>query len=84
MGPDADDELTHAIREKLLAPRKAMMLDVLRRGVPRGEVREDAVTLRIAETGPMLLHGELLQRGRIDDAAVVAIVDEVLLPLLRP
>jgi hypothetical protein len=48
-------------------------------------VRPTAATPRIAETGPMLLHGELLQRGGpIPDEAVVAIVDEVLMPLLRP
>jgi hypothetical protein len=29
------------------------------------------------------LHSELLHRGDIDDEAVVAIVDEVLMPLLR-
>jgi AcrR family transcriptional regulator len=80
-----DDELARAVRERLLPPRKAMMLEILRRGAARGEVRPDAVTTRIAETGPMLLHGEMLQRGSpIADDAVVAIVDEVLLPLLRP
>jgi AcrR family transcriptional regulator len=79
-----DDELARAVRERLLPPRKAMMLSILRRAADRGEVRRDAVTQRIAETGPMLLHGELLQRGApITDEAVVAIVDEVLLPLLR-
>ena len=80
-----DSELAQAVRERLLPPRKAAMLDILRRGAARGEVRPEAVTPRIAETGPMLLHGELLQRGApIQDEAVVAIVDEVLLPLLRP
>jgi hypothetical protein len=29
------------------------------------------------------LHGELILHGGIDDTAVVAIVDEVLMPLLR-
>ena len=82
-GPD--DELARAVRERLLPPRRAMMLEILRNGAERGEVRPDAVTTRIAETGPMLLHGELLQRGRpIADDAVVAIVDEVLMPVLRP
>ena len=82
-GPD--DELARAVRERLLPPRKAMMLEILRNGAERGEVRPEAVTTRIAETGPMLLHGELLQRGvPITDEAVVAIVDEVLMPLLRP
>lgn len=82
-GPD--DELARAVRERLLPPRKAMMLEILRNGAERGEVRREAVTTRVAETGPMLLHGELLQRGSpIADEAVVAIVDEVLMPLLRP
>lgn len=80
-----DDELARAMRERLLPPRKAMMVRILERAAERGEIRPDAVTQRIAEAGPMLLHGELLQRGTpIPDEAVVAIVDEVLLPLLRP
>jgi AcrR family transcriptional regulator len=80
-----DDELARAVRERLLPPRKAVMLQILQRAADRGEIRPDAVTQRIVETGPMLLHGELLQRGSpIADDAVVAIVDEVLLPLLRP
>ena len=79
-----DDELAQAVRERLLPPRKAMMLSLLQRAADRGEIRPEAVTLRIAETGPMLLHGELLQRGApITDKAVVEIVDQVLLPLLR-
>jgi len=80
-----DDELASAVRERLLPPRKAMMLAILQRAADRGEIRPEAVTQRMAETGPMLLHGELLQRGApITDDAVVEIVDQVLLPLLRP
>jgi len=80
-----DDELASAVRERLLPPRKAMMLSILQRAADRGEIRPEAVTQRMAETGPMLLHGELLQRGApITDDAVVEIVDQVLLPLLRP
>jgi AcrR family transcriptional regulator len=79
-----DDELAGAVRERLLPPRKAMMLSILKRAADRGEIRPEAVTQRIAETGPMLLHGELLQRGApIPDEGVVELVDEVLLPLLR-
>jgi len=82
--PGADEELAEAVRERLIAPRKAAMLVILQRGVDRGDVRADALTPRLAEIGPMLLHGELMQRGRIDDVAVDEIVDEVLLPLLQP
>jgi AcrR family transcriptional regulator len=79
------DELACAVRERLLPPRKKMMVEILRRGAARGEVRPDAVNERIAEVGPMLLQGELMQRGApITDRAVVAIVDDVLMPLLRP
>lgn len=82
--PGAHDEVASAVRERLLPPRKAMIVEILRRGAQRGEVSHDAVTERIAEVGPMLLQGELVQRGApIDEHAVVSIVDDVLLPLLR-
>ena len=82
--PGVDDELSQAIRERLLPPRKAALLSILQRGADRGEVRRSAVTPRIAEVAPMLLQGEIMHRGHIDDDAVVAIVDDVLLPRLRP
>lgn len=79
-----DDELAQAVRERLLPPRKAMILSILQRAADRGEIAPDALTPRMTEVGPMLLHGELLQRGApITDKAVVEIVDEILLPLLR-
>ena len=83
LGPGVDPELSDAIRIRLLAPRRAALLSVLERAAQRGEVRQEAVSDRIAELGPTLLHGELLLRGHIEDEAVVAIVDEVLMPLLR-
>ncbi len=79
------DDLTDAVRERLLEPRRRWVTEILERGAARGEVRPDAVTPRVAEVGPMLLHGEVLQRGLpIADAAIVSIVDDVLMPLLRP
>jgi AcrR family transcriptional regulator len=78
-------ELAAAVRERLVAPRKQVMYDVLRRGVERGEVRPDAVSDRIVELGPLLLNAERMQLGRaLRDTDVVAIVDDVLIPLLRP
>jgi AcrR family transcriptional regulator len=82
--PGADRELADAVRQQLLAPRKAAMLEILRRGVARGDVRADALSPRVAELGPSLLNGELMHRGELSDAAVVEIVDDVVLPLLRP
>ena len=81
---DSDPEVGRELRERLIPPRKALMMDMLRRGVARGEVRPEAVTPRIAELGPKLLHGEILEHGTpVGDDAVVGIVDEVLLPLTQ-
>jgi AcrR family transcriptional regulator len=78
-------ELAAAIRERLMPPRRKVMLDILRQGIERGEVRADALTDRYVELGPKLLHAERTERGRsLRDVDVVAIVDEVLMPVLRP
>jgi AcrR family transcriptional regulator len=82
---DQNPEIAQVVRERVLAPRKAVIMQILRRGVERGEVRPDAVTDRIAALGPMLLHAEVLQHGvPLPDEAVVTIVDDVFLPLLAP
>jgi len=61
------------------------LLDALARGRDRGEVRTDAVDIRTAEVGPaLILHEYLMQGPPITDDFVVKLVDQVLLPLLRP
>jgi AcrR family transcriptional regulator len=76
--------LATAVRDRLVVPRKLVLVDILRRGVERGEVRADAITDRVVELGPMLLYAERTQRDlALRDAAVVGIVDEILMPLLR-
>jgi AcrR family transcriptional regulator len=78
-------ELSVAVHERLVEPRKRVMRDVLQRAVDRGEVRPERLTDRVLQLGPTLLHAERHQRGAaLRDADVVAIVDEVLLPLLCP
>jgi AcrR family transcriptional regulator len=78
-------ELGSAVRERLVAPRKQVMLEILKRGISRGEVRADALSDRIVELGPMLLSAERMQHRRpLRSTDVVAIVDDVLIPLLRP
>jgi AcrR family transcriptional regulator len=78
-------ELAAAVRERLVAPRKQVVFDVLQRGVERGEVRPDALTDRVAELGPMLLNAEQMQHGRpLRDSDILAILDDVLIPVIRP
>jgi AcrR family transcriptional regulator len=76
-------ELAAAVNERLVAPRKQVIRDILLRGVEHGEVRPDAVSDRVVELGPMLLHAEREHRPVLRDRDVVAIVDEVLMPLVR-
>jgi len=76
--------LADILRQRVLPPRKAMVVAILRRGAERGEVRPGAVSERVAAVGPMLLHGEVVQHGLpLPGGTVEAIVDEVILPLIR-
>jgi hypothetical protein len=59
------------------------IMEVLRRGVVRGEVRAAALTPRIAAVGTDLLFVHFLLHGSpIPDAVLAEIVDDVLLPLV--
>ncbi|AHI00249.1 TetR/AcrR family transcriptional regulator [Kutzneria viridogrisea] len=76
-------ELMLAARKKFIDRRYELLMAVMRRWADRGEVRERAVTRRIAGVGPSLLRDHyLLNRGPMPDEVVVEIVDEVLLPLI--
>jgi len=80
-----DHEFIKTLHTRVLAPRKALMLEILRRGVERGDVRPDAVKPVIAEAGPALLVHRLLMYGPpIDPSYVDAILDDVVMPLVSP
>ncbi|MBW0011074.1 MAG: TetR/AcrR family transcriptional regulator [Pseudonocardiales bacterium] len=79
-----DADLGEVIRSRFIDPNVDIFLDVLRRGVGRGEVRATALTHRIASVGPDLLRQYfLVHRSPIPDQALIEIVDEVVLPLVR-
>jgi AcrR family transcriptional regulator len=82
---DAKHDFIELLKTRVLAPRKAMMIEVLRRGVERGDVRPDALNPVIAEAGPALLVHWLLTNGPpLDKAYVDAVLEEVVMPLIRP
>jgi AcrR family transcriptional regulator len=79
-----DPDLMEVIRIRFIDPGVTLFLDVLRRGAVRGEVRATALTIRIASVGPDLLRQYfLVHRSPIPDQALIEIVDEVVLPLVR-
>lgn len=77
---------THAmVRERVSEPSRSMLLDVLVAGEERGEVRPGAATPLTARVGPaMVIYQNLTAPGTVDDGFVERIVDDVLLPLVRP
>ncbi len=78
-------ETIQTVHGRVVEPRKQLMLSVLRRGADRGQVRPDAVTMLAAEVGPALIVQHVLDDGPpVDRALVEQIVDQVLMPLLRP
>lgn len=79
-------EPTHQlVRERIAAPTRRMMLEVLRAAEARGDVRPGAATPLTARVGSALVtYQNLTGPEELDDAYIVRVVDEVLLPMLRP
>ena len=80
-----DDELASAFRRDVIGWRKDEMAALLARGIDRGDVRADVPVEIARELGQSVLWHRLLVTGDpIDDALVVQLVDEVLVPFVRP
>jgi AcrR family transcriptional regulator len=80
-----DPEFGALIDARIVAPRRERMLQLLRRGVERGEVRPSALTTQIAEVGPVMVIHTVLTEGRPPtDEELVSLVDGVVMPMLRP
>jgi AcrR family transcriptional regulator len=78
-------DLMAAIRVRFIDPGVAHFLEVLRRGAVRGEVRASALTSRNASLCPDLLRQYfLVHHSPIPEQVLIEIVDEVVLPLVRP
>jgi AcrR family transcriptional regulator len=82
---DKGNPLARLVKERVLAPRKELLVTVLRRGVERGQVRPGAVNQLCAEVGPAMVAQRLMtEGGPIPDAFVVSVVDDVVMPMVRP
>jgi AcrR family transcriptional regulator len=82
---ERDESFARLLHERVKEPRKRMFLDLLVRGADRGQVRAGAATQLVAEVGPALVMQRFLADGApVPDDYVVSVVDDVVLPLLRP
>ncbi len=79
-----DHDFITTLHERVLAPAQGIHDGDLPRGVARGEVRADAIKPVVVEAGPALLVHRLLTFGPpVDPAYMEAVLDDVVMPLIR-
>jgi AcrR family transcriptional regulator len=78
------EPLRATLMERLVQPRMKILIDVLAAGARRGEVRPDAVSATVAQVGPSVLLYRFFVVGAISFSDAVGVVDQVLMPLIRP
>jgi AcrR family transcriptional regulator len=82
---DQDHPFVRLVHERVLKPRKQMFQTVLKRGIERGEARPDALNMLLTEVGPAMVAQRFLADGPpVPDDFVVSVVDDIVMPLLRP
>lgn len=80
----ADVTLAQLVDDRFQAPRRALMLELLRRGVARGEVRPEAVSQLVADVLPAVLtHRVILMREQLTRRDIDAIIEQVFIPLVE-
>ena len=82
---DREHPFSRLLHERVFAPRKHAFQAVLERAAERGQVRPGAAGQLVADVGPALVIQRFLAEGPpVPDDYVVSVLDEVVLPLLRP
>jgi AcrR family transcriptional regulator len=80
----SDPELARAVDERFQEPRRQALIELLRRGVRRGEVRPGADCALVADVLPaMLAHRVILMREAIAESEITEIIEQVVLPLIE-
>jgi AcrR family transcriptional regulator len=80
-----EPELAAAFRETFLVAQRDVLRGILDRGTARGEVRLDAPRgMAVELAGAALIYRLMLTGDPLDATFVDRLVDQVLLPLLRP
>ena len=82
---DREHPFARLLHERVFAPRKHAFRAVLRRAADRGQLRADTASELVADVGPAMVVQRFLAEGPpVPDDYLVSIVDQVVLPLLRP
>ena len=82
---DREHPFARLLHERVFAPRKRSFRVVLQRAADRGQLRADAASQLVADVGPAMVVQRFLVDGPpVPDDYVVSILDQVVMPLLRP
>jgi AcrR family transcriptional regulator len=80
-----DAELAAAVEERVYCPKRTAIVELLRRGVARGEVRPDAASDFYADVLPaVVMHRMVLMNRAANEADVAEIIDRIVMPLIAP
>jgi len=79
-------ELADAVRQRVIEPRQRALWMILAAGAERGEVRPEALAPECVYAGPAIILQQFLATGceTIPDETITRIVDNVVLPMIRP
>lgn len=79
-----DPELAATVEKKVNEPKRAALIEILRRGVARGDVRPDAACQLYGEVLPaLIIYHTVMMNRPLTEQNVADIVDRVVMPLLR-
>lgn len=69
----------------VVEPGKRLIGDIVRRGIERGEVREDATGELVVDVAPaMMMYRHKVTGSPLGESDIAEMVDQVMLPLLAP
>ena len=71
------------MREKVIEPGASRLLELLGRGVARGEVRPEAVNHMVVDVAPAMMLYRFKMLGPPTEQDAADLVDQILLPLVR-
>jgi AcrR family transcriptional regulator len=75
-------DLMRTVRAEIMDSALPAMLEVLRRGVVRGEVRPAALAEMVARVGPGLIRQQMMVYGTLGEGYLEEVLTQVVLPLV--
>ncbi|MFD4953050.1 TetR/AcrR family transcriptional regulator [Streptomyces sp. NPDC058451] len=82
---DRDRPFMGIVIDRVVAPRQDVFWRILERGAERGEVREGSISPLVVGIGPaMMVQRFLSDPSPVPDELLVSVVDDLILPLIRP